>query len=115
MSKLLFDENPLVILPELARKIGLNQAIVLQQLHYWISKSNKKYEDKYWVYNTAEEWQEQFSFWSVDTIKRTFLKLKKDGYISVKQLSEDKRNKTNYYTINYELLDNESMHRCKLH
>ncbi|HAH9618369.1 ybl78 [Escherichia coli] len=34
--KLLFAERPLVINTQLAMKIGLNEAIVLQQLHYWL-------------------------------------------------------------------------------
>ncbi|MDW9215749.1 hypothetical protein SE957_24245 [Escherichia coli] len=33
---LLFAERPLVINTQLAMKIGLNEAIVLQQLHYWL-------------------------------------------------------------------------------
>lgn len=38
MSKLLLDDEPLVILPKLAAAIGLNEAIILQQLHYWLEK-----------------------------------------------------------------------------
>ena len=33
---LLFAERPLVINTQLAMKIGLNEAIVLQQLHYCV-------------------------------------------------------------------------------
>ena len=35
MSKLLISENLVMIIPTLAVKIGLNEAIVLQQIHYW--------------------------------------------------------------------------------
>ncbi len=38
MAKLLLNEQPLVVLPELACKIGLNEAIILQQLNYWLHK-----------------------------------------------------------------------------
>ena len=38
MSKLLINEHPLQVLPSLATKIGLNEAIVLQQIHYWKKK-----------------------------------------------------------------------------
>jgi hypothetical protein len=31
-------ENPLVILPSLAMKIGLREAIILQQIYYWLTK-----------------------------------------------------------------------------
>lgn len=37
---LLFAERPLVINTQLAMKIGLNEAIVLQQLHYWLRDTN---------------------------------------------------------------------------
>ncbi|EFO2518259.1 hypothetical protein B6Q94_26680, partial [Escherichia coli] len=36
IMSLLFAERPLVINTQLAMKIGLNEAIVLQQLHYWL-------------------------------------------------------------------------------
>jgi len=34
MSNLLIQEVPLMVLPTLATKIGLNEAMFLQQLHY---------------------------------------------------------------------------------
>lgn len=33
---ILYDEKPLVISPKLARTIGLNEAIIVQQIHYWL-------------------------------------------------------------------------------
>jgi hypothetical protein len=63
---LLLDEHPLVIMPSLATKIGLNESIVLQQVHYWLQnkeKGNQNFHDgHYWVYNTYEQWQAQFPF-----------------------------------------------------
>ena len=67
MSRLLFDKHPLVVIPELAKIIGLNGAIILQQVHYWINynrKAGKNYKDEeFWTYNSYEEWQRQFPFW----------------------------------------------------
>ena len=34
MSDLLFECRPVMIIPELACAIGLNEAIVVQQIHY---------------------------------------------------------------------------------
>ena len=102
---ILFNKNPLVVNPELAELIGLNEAIILQQLHYWIQKSNFEKDGKKWVYNSYKEWQKQFKFWSVDTIKRTMNKLKKMNLIEIKQLSNSKLDKTNYYSINYQELE----------
>ncbi|MCS2154738.1 hypothetical protein MUU49_19485 [Scandinavium goeteborgense] len=101
---LLYAKHPIVINPELAVAIGLNEAIVLQQLHYWLSDttSGVMHEGRKWVYNTHEEWKEKsFDFYSVSTIKRTFSSLVKLGLIDVARLSEDNRDRTNFYTINY--------------
>ncbi|MCP6001828.1 conserved phage C-terminal domain-containing protein, partial [Klebsiella pneumoniae] len=60
-----------------------------------------------WIYNTTEQWLEQFPFWSESTLKRTFTRLKSLGVLKVEQLNKSQRDMTNYYTINYEseLLD----------
>ena len=36
MGNLLINEPPLQVLPSLAAKIGLDNAIFIQQLHYWL-------------------------------------------------------------------------------
>jgi len=102
---ILFGESPLVVNPRLAKLIGLNEAIILQQLHYWVQKSTNEHNGVFWVYNTYEKWQEQFEFWSKDTIRRTLTSLKNKGLIEIEQLSNDKRDKTNYYALNYREID----------
>jgi hypothetical protein len=104
MSKLLISEEPLQVLPALATVIGLNEALVLQQIHYWIEKSKIIVNNKKWVYNTFEEWHKQFPFWSLRTLKNVFKSLQNQELIVAEKLSKDKFNKTNYYTINYDLL-----------
>lgn len=37
---LLMTSQPIVINRDLACRIGLNEAIVLQQLHYWLNETN---------------------------------------------------------------------------
>ncbi len=101
----LFDEPPLIILPELAVKIGLNEAIVLQQLHYWLIKSTNIRDDKKWIYNSIREWQEQFPFWSVDTIRRALNRLINSGIVIKGEYSKTSFDKTTWYTINYDVLE----------
>ncbi len=66
ISKLLLDEPPLQVMPTLATLIGLNEAIVLQQVHYWLKTKENDQQDyidsHYWVYNTYKQWQKQFPF-----------------------------------------------------
>ncbi|MEN3132952.1 DnaD domain-containing protein [Bacillus albus] len=106
MSRLLLDDEPLVVLPKLATVIGLNEAIVLQQLHYWLEKSNNVKDDFRWIYNTYEEWKNQFPFWSESTIKRTLKKLQEQKIIIVGNYNKMKIDNTKWYRIDYELLDN---------
>ena len=85
MSKRLLDERRvLIILPQLACKIGLNEVIVLRQVHYWIENYRKKgdkrhfHDGRYWVYNTFGGWQkDNFPFWSENTVRRIFESLRK--------------------------------------
>ena len=105
MSMYLFDEQPILANKALARELGLNEALVLQQINYWIEinkKSGNNYHDgKYWTYNSIRVWQEKdFDYLSVDTVKRTFSKLEKAGYLLVGNYNKDPRDKTKWYTIN---------------
>lgn len=106
MSNLLLPEAPLVISPSLATAIGLNEAIVLQQIHYWININEKakinNYQGKTWTYNTYKEWQKQIPFFSEKTISRTIQKLEKLKILESGNFNKAKYDKTKWYTINYD-------------
>ncbi|EDF9234399.1 hypothetical protein KD329_002913 [Salmonella enterica] len=106
---LLMTSRPIVINPDLAYSIGLNEAIALQQINYWLqeTKSGMESDGVRWIYNTTEQWLEQFPFWSESTLKRTFTRLKTLGVLKIEQLNKSQRDMTNFYTIDYEseLLD----------
>ena len=107
MSKLLINESPLVVLPSLAEAVGLDEAIVLQQIQYWINvpTGGRNIEGVKWIWNTLEEWQKQFPFWSVRKIKLILKRLRDRNLIHVSQFNKSKWDRTNFYTINYESLD----------
>lgn len=104
MSSLLIDCQPLQVLPSLAKAIGLNEAIFLQQLHYWLGRSKHEHDGRVWVYNTYEEWQAQFPFWSLDTMQRIAKKLVKSGLLVVHQFNKQNWDRRNWYSIDYEKL-----------
>ncbi|WMA54818.1 conserved phage C-terminal domain-containing protein [Enterobacter hormaechei] len=114
---LLMPSRPIVINPDLAYSIGLNEAIALQQVNYWLKETTSGLERDgvRWIYNTNEQWLEQFPFWSESTLKRTFTRLKNLGVLKVEQLNKSQRDMTNYYTINYEseLLDEVKLTKSK--
>lgn len=103
--KYLFNENPLVIDRELAVAIGLNEAMILQQIHYWIRKSEHNIDGKTWIYNSISQWREQFPFWSESTINRTIKNLIEQGLLFIGNYNRDRRDRTRWYSINYESLD----------
>lgn len=106
-SQLLINEPPLQVLPTLAKLIGLNEALVLQQLHYWQSheKIGITRNGKKWVYNSYAEWQGNFPFWSRCTIQRIFSKLESKKLILSLQANKDKGDKTKSYRIDYDALE----------
>lgn len=105
LKNLLIDEYPLLVPPTLASQIGLNEAIALQQIHFWVSKSKNFKDGKYWVYNTYDGWQKQFPFWSVSTIRRVFKSLEEKKLIETANYNEMKYDQTKWYTINYDKLN----------
>ena len=105
MSSLLIPCEPLQVLPNLAKAIGLNEAIFLQQLHYWLQRSKNEHDGRVWVYNTYEEWQTQFPFWSLDTMQRIARKLVKSGLLVVHQFNKQNWDRRNWYSIDYERLE----------
>ena len=104
MSKLLINESPLQVQPSLAMAIGLNEAIFLQQLHYWLGASKYNRDGRVWVYNTYAEWILQLRYMSERTLGRTIKSLKDQRLVIVEKFEQSKSNQVNYYTIDYNTL-----------
>lgn len=104
-NRLLLDEHPILIQPSLAKAIGLNEAIILQQLHYWVQKSTNVRDGRAWCYNTTKDWAAQFPFWSEDTIKRTMRGLREQGIVVTANYNQMAIDRTLWYSIDYEALD----------
>lgn len=109
-SKLLVNEIALQLLPTLAEKVGLNEAVVLQQVHYLIiagmssPERNRKFDG--WVYNTVAGWQEQyFKFWSTKTLQRAITSLEEKGLL----ISRQDRNYSNFYRMKWYTIDYQAL------
>lgn len=109
MNKLLINEPPLQVLPTLAKKIGLNEALFIQQLHYWLGnpKMGREVDGRHWIRNTVTEWhKDNFPFWSERTIMRLIVSLEEAGFLLVRNdLNVHKYDRTKWYTINYDSLN----------
>lgn len=103
---LLIDERPLIVLPHLAIELGsLEQAIVLQQIHFLLNLPNSGIEEdgEHWVYGTYEQWcEDYFPFWSSRTLAKHIRMLEDSGYIISTQIKASDWDRTKYYRINYE-------------
>ncbi|WP_074504855.1 conserved phage C-terminal domain-containing protein [Limosilactobacillus mucosae] len=107
MSKWLFDSHPIVVDRELAKAFGLNEAIVLQQLNYWLNgKSAKLINGRKWIYNSYKQWQkDNFPFWSLATVRRAIENCEKKGLIITGNFNKAGFDKTKWYSIDYDAVD----------
>jgi len=108
-SHLLINEQALQVLPSLALALGLEEAIAIQQLHYWLNNTKNEgridEDGNKWVYNTYAQWKDDnFPFWSEDKVQRIFLSLEKQGVVITRQLDAHKRDMKKFYSIDYAAL-----------
>jgi hypothetical protein len=106
-NRMLLDERPLVLFPSLAIAVGVEEAIVLQQLHFHSADPNngRVHDGEQWIYKTYEDWRsDDFSFLSTRQLQRIFLKLEKKGLV-VSCQPEGRYNRRKYYRIDYEQLE----------
>ena len=105
MSDLLINEPPLQVLPSLACAVGLNEALILQQFHYWLQHSSNVKDGHKWIYNSYQEWHKQFPFWkSKNTLISAIKHLEDMGILISGNYNKAKFDKTKWYRIDYEKL-----------
>jgi hypothetical protein len=90
---------------DIAEKHGVNEAIFLENISYWIfhNKANRKhyYDDRYWTYNSQKAFEELFPYWSRQNL-RTIIK----SCINQELIIKGTFNKSNYdHTHWYSLTD----------
>jgi hypothetical protein len=104
------DEHPHFFYPTLAERVGLNEAIVLQQIHSWITTYTKdpdRYREKHyhdgawWTWDSYPDWHKKLPYLSESTIKRTLMNLREKGLVRVGNYNTLKIDRTLWYTINY--------------
>ncbi|MGL4742300.1 MAG: DnaD domain protein [Sarcina sp.] len=109
IEELLYNEKPITINKKLATALGLKEAVIFQQIHYWLdtnkrNKINFK-EGRYWTFNSLKDWQENdFEFLSLRTLERTFKGLEEDGLLITATFNKMAGDKTKWYSIDYHKL-----------
>lgn len=88
---------------ELATKLGIEEAIFLNNLYYWLQKNaanSKNYFDgSYWTYKTKQAYTEIFPYMSYDKIKRMINLLREKNIIKTGHYDENKMNRTLWYAF----------------
>lgn len=109
VSPYLTSQNDVVVVrTDLACAIGAYETMLLNQIQYWINRhmDEDHFKDgKYWTYQTYEGWHEQLPFLSLRTIKNLVKSLKNKGIIETGQFNKKNWDRTIWYTINYDKLD----------
>jgi hypothetical protein len=98
---LLINESPFCFQPKLAQYLGLEQAIVLQQVAYLLSRNGngKVIEGDRYIFNTYEQWQSDFfPFLSERTIRRIFTELETKSLVVAIQ-PEGAMSRRKYYRL----------------
>lgn len=92
----------------IAKKYGVELAIILENMQWWISKNkaNKKhfYEGKYWTYNSVKAFSELFPYWSVHQIGRYLRRLEDEGLIISGNFNKAGYDQTKWYSVNDSLI-----------
>ena len=105
-SRLLINENPLQVLPSLAVALkNINEAVILQQVQYWVNRSENEYGGRKWVYNTIKQWKDQFPWLTEKAIRNRFDSLIEKGVIITSNFNKSKFDRTKWYTIDYDKLN----------
>ncbi len=97
-----------------ANKYGVDAAIILHNLKFWLdhNKANGTHiNDGYvWSYNSARAFADLFPYWSSNKIQKTLKKLENEGVIIVGNYNKMNYDKTKWYTLpEYSLQPNGSM------
>lgn len=86
-----------------AADVGINAAVVFYNICFWVEENhaNKRnfINGKYWTYNTVKALHTIFPEMTGKQIEYALKKLKDGGYIESAILSEDTRDRTNWYTV----------------
>lgn len=88
---------------DIARQFGIEEAIIIQNLFYWIDKNaaNKvhEYDGYYWTYNSTDAFTKQFPYMKKSTIYRVLQKLEKEGVIKKGNYNKNHFDRTCWYAF----------------
>lgn len=89
--------------PLLAKEVGIECAILLYNIEFWIekNKANNKhfYEGRYWTYNSTKAFAELFPYMSERVIYKAIQKLIENGYLIKGNFNQNSFDRTCWYAL----------------
>lgn len=86
-----------------AVKYGVDMAILLHTIRYWIKKNeanNQNYhEGRYWTYNSKKAWATFFPFWTEKQVRRLLDKAVAEGILVTANYNENTYDRTLWYSF----------------
>ena len=108
------DIKKYIFSKKVAKEVGVEEAIMLNNIYFWVEHNKKGgsnyHNGKYWSYNSARDYSEQYEFWSEGQIRRILGNLEKKGYIETGNFNKMGYDKTKWYTVTekaYHILQND--------
>lgn len=88
---------------EIANKYGINAAVLLENLGYWIKQNEANetnfYDGNYWTYNSRRAYRELFPYMSERQINTAFQKLIDDGLVITGNYNKIAYDRTLWYAL----------------
>jgi len=120
----LMEDIAIPVYPMLAKTLGINEAVVIQQIYFHInvkansSNSNHFYEGRWWVYNSYQQWCDNHFPWLTPRgLQAIMMNLEEKGILLSVQSLGNRWDRRKWYTLNLKVLEailqNASMHHTK--
>jgi hypothetical protein len=88
---------------EVAQEVGIEAAILFQNISFWIDKNEKndrhKHEGRYWTYNSTKAFAEQFPYMTDGKIRRALEKLVAKEWIIVGNFNKLAYDRTRWFAV----------------
>lgn len=97
---LLLDERPVVLQPSLVRRLGILDAAVVQQLHYWAQRATHVHVGEVWVYKTYQAWADEIGV-TAKAARGALDRLRTAGVVVSMQNPTDPHDRTLWWRVDY--------------
>jgi hypothetical protein len=87
--------------PEVASQVGVNAAVIYQNIVWWCEKNAANgrhlYEGRYWTYNSVKAFADMFPYLSAEQIRRALERLEEAGYIGTGNFNQSAYDRTKWF------------------